>query len=46
LLIDVETANNRALLSRVNQSFIDAEIVRQLDELRALSGKEAPGWPL
>jgi outer membrane protein TolC len=39
-IIDVQTADNRALLSRVNKSRIDAQILNQLDLLRALAGKE------
>lgn len=44
VIIDVETANNRALLSKVNKAHIDAEIVNALDDLKAISGKEIPGW--
>jgi len=40
-LIDVQTANNRALISKVNKTRIEAQILNQLDQLRALSGREA-----
>jgi len=41
-LIDVQTADNRALASRVNKSRIDAQVLNQLYLLKALSGKEIP----
>jgi outer membrane protein TolC len=41
-LIDVQAADNRALLSKVNKARIDAQIINQVDQLRALSGKEIP----
>jgi outer membrane protein TolC len=41
-MIDVQAANHRALLSKVNKARIDAQILNQLDQLRALSGKEIP----
>jgi outer membrane protein TolC len=41
-LIDVQNADNRALLSKVNKARIDAAILNQIDLLRAISGKEAP----
>jgi outer membrane protein TolC len=39
-LIDVQTANNRALLSKVSKARIDAQVLNEIDNLRALSGKE------
>lgn len=41
-LIDVQSANNDALQSRVNVARIDAQIINQLISLMALSGKEYP----
>jgi outer membrane protein TolC len=41
-LIDVQSADNRALLSRVNKARIDAQILNQVAQLKALSAKEIP----
>jgi outer membrane protein TolC len=38
-LIDVQSANNRALLSQVNAARIDAQILNQLFTLQSLSGE-------
>ena len=40
-LIDVQSANNRALTSKVNATRIDAQLLNQIYQLRALSGQEA-----
>jgi outer membrane protein TolC len=40
-LTDVQSANVRALISRVNAARIDAQILNQLITLKALSGKDA-----
>ena len=39
-LIDVQTADNRALLSKINKTRIEAQILNQLNQLRAVSGRE------
>lgn len=41
-LIDVQSANNRSLLARLNKARIDAQILNQFDQLRILSGKGNP----
>jgi outer membrane protein TolC len=41
-LIDVQTADNRALVSKVNKARIDAQILNQLNLLKALSDKGTP----
>jgi outer membrane protein TolC len=38
-LIDVQAANNRALLSKVNAARISAQILDQLFDLQAISGE-------
>ena len=40
-ILDVQTANNLALQAKVNAARLDAQMLSQIDTLKALSGKES-----